>query len=112
MLNEQTRAERHGWDDEPRPYDYQQAQYLWCMGYRRAWRCTQKSRQRTLTRYGLLLGRRNAHKNSEKYTTLREFRAFIEIEATYIAALPVQDIDPRVTDLEERAWLRYESPHR
>lgn len=76
---QENRAELHGWDDDPRGHDYQVAQFHWCMGYRRAWLLTHKWKQRLLTKHGRLVGRR--YRQKEIYLTLREFRAFLNIEA-------------------------------
>lgn len=68
------RALEHGWDIEPRGHDFEQARYLWCLGYRRNTWAVCGWRVRLLVPYGI------RNRLAEKYVTHRTFEAFREIE--------------------------------
>lgn len=69
------RVAANGWDDEPRGHDYQQAQWLWCLGFRQGSGLT-GWRLRLLTKYG-----RPGYKAYHGvYATLRVYRAFCETQ--------------------------------
>lgn len=67
-------------DVDPRGHDYVQAQWLWCLGYRRNSFCTGHHWKRRILVMLNRTWKEKRHHGREHYCTLRTFEAFLQTE--------------------------------